>query len=254
MSLSLPITSAALSEHLQCLLNDDQWQELIGLLLVLVPNGTKINIGNTAPAPADREFPWMRLDGDGNIDRIYYYSGGFWLAKHPDFVGKIIMWEGAEVNIPTLDEGEAGAITATTGAFWERVTEMNGKIPIGPGEITPGPPIVNATVNVNAGSYDVELADEHYRHHKHWGVARDTTSSPVGTPSSTEQIADDAGGLASGRDYTLQGTATDARRGLSSYVAGASQTDDNVAFPILPQVRGLWFLRRTARRFYKQAP
>lgn len=252
MSLSLAITSAALPEHLQCLLTDSQWQELIGLLLVVLPDGTKINIGATTPAPEDREWPWLRLDGSGNIDRTYYYSGGFWLAKHPDFVGKIIMWEGAEVNIPTLDEGEAGAITTTTGAFWERVAEMNGKIPIGPGEITAGPPIVNATVNVNDGSYNVQLGDEHYRHHKHWLVARQTISSPAGVPSSTEQIADDAGGLPSGTDYTLQGTATEARRGLSSYVAGASQTDDNVAFPILPQVRGIWFLRRTLRTHYRQ--
>lgn len=247
MALDLPVVSSEVPENLECHIANSPWQELVALLSVNVPDGFRWIIQSTTPDPADRIWPWFRLDGSGLPIRPYIYAGGAWVARHPLPPGSVMMWEGAEANIPTFDEGEAGAITPTTGAFWERVTEMNGKIPIGPGEITAGPPIVTAAVNTNAGAYSVQLGDENYRHHKHFVLARQSVTSGS-LPTTNGQVADDGGGNAQ-ENYLMQGTNTSASRGLTSNVNG--DTDPNEAFPILPQVRGIWFLRRSARLFYR---
>lgn len=253
MSLLLPVQSSTVPENLECVINNLKWQEFVALLSVTVVDGFKWNFGNATPAAADRIWPWLRTEADGKPDGAYVYVGGFWLKKHETAPGIINIWEGTEVNIPTFDGGEAGTVTVTSGPFWERVTEMNGKIPIGVGEIHAGPPAVNIAVNENKGEYEKQLEDANYRRHRHFATARQTIGTPVGTPTSNEQIADDAGGLPSGTDYTLQGTGTAATGGRTSFVAGASQTDPNEAFPLLPQVRGIWFLRRTNRLFYRRA-
>lgn len=247
MALDLPVVSSEVPENLECHIANSPWQELVALLSVNVPDGFRWLIQSTTPDPEDRIWPWYRLDGGGLPIRPYIYAGGAWLSKHPLPPGSVMMWEGAEANIPTFDEGEAGAITTTTGAFWEKVAEMNGKIPIGPGEITAGPPVVTAVVNTNAGTYSVQLGDVNYRHHKHFVVARQSVTGGS-LPGVNNQVADDGGGNAQ-ENYLLQGTGDTASRGLTSNVNG--DTDPNEAFPILPQVRGIFFIRRTARLFYR---
>lgn len=249
MALDLPVVSSEVPENLECHISNSVWQELIALLHVNVTDGFKWIIQSTTPDPADRIWPWFRLNGDGPI-RPYIYFGGAWLARHTDFPGKVILWEGLEANIESLDENTdvAGtAVTNTTGPFWEKVSEMDGKIPVGPGQLDAGPPVVSAAINVNAGAYSVQLGDQHYRHHKHFVVARQSVTSGS-LPSTNNQVADDGGGNAQ-ENYLLQGTGTQASRGLTSNVNG--DTDANEAFPILPQVRGIFFLRRTARLFYR---
>lgn len=249
MPIEFPVLSDNVPENLECVVSNTRWQELVSLLSVSVTDGFRWNIGNTTPIPADRIWPWLRLEAGGEPDRVYNYAGGNWLSKHSLAAGSVMMWEGAEANIPTFDGGEAGAVTPISGPFWERVTEMNGRIPIAPGEIHAGPPSVSIAVNEDKGEYQKQLLDENYQRHRHHTTARQLTTS-AGTPTSSEQVADEGGGLGNA-DYTLQGTGTLATGGRTSFVAGASQSDPNVAFPLLPKVRGIWLLRRTARIYYR---
>lgn len=249
MSLTLPISSGEVPENLECIISNSNWQELVALLSVLVVDGFKWNVGNTAPDPVDRIWPWLRLDADGRVDGVYYYTGGSWLKRHTTAPGTVIMWEGAEADINTFDGGEAGAIAATTGPMWEKVSEMDGRIPVGPGQLDAGPPIVSIAINTNAGAYGVQLANSNIRHHRHHVAARQSVSSEA-LPTGSNQVADDAGGAAQ-ENYKLQGTGTAATRGRTSFVMDEDQDATNEAFPILPQVRGIWFLRKTARTHYR---
>lgn len=255
MSLTLTVTTEEVPENLRCVISNPNWQSLISLLTVLIDDGYKINVGPGPIDPEDRIWPWLRLEADGRPDtvvggQLYHYVGGIWLATHPMPVGAVMMYEGTEASITTFNGGESAAITDTAGPFWERVTQMNGKIPIGPGEITAGPPSVTITENENKGAYSTQLSDANIRHHRHWVAARQsTTSAPL--PTSDEQIADDAGGNAQ-ENYKLQGTGTIATKGRTSFVAGEDQSATNEAFPILPQVRGIWMIRRTARIYVRR--
>lgn len=134
MSLTLPITSAEVPSHLQCVISNIRWQELVSLLGITLPDGFKLNISSSAPAPADRIWPWFRLDPTtGRFDRIYNYVSGQWVSPHPDFTGKVVIYRGALGTIETLEGGAAGTITATSGPFWERDTDFNAKFPVGVG-------------------------------------------------------------------------------------------------------------------------
>lgn len=253
MSLTLPVSTGEVPENLQCVISDPNWRELVALLSVVFPDGSKINVGPGPIAPEDRIWPWLRLEADGRPDTIvggalYVYVGGVWLATHPHPPGIVSMYEGTEASIETFNGGEAGAVTPIAGPFWERVTQMNGRIPIGPGEIDAGPPAVNIAENENQGAYDMQLGDENYRHHKHFILARDSVSGGS-VPSPSNQVSDDGGGFAQ-ENYMMQGTGTAASRGLTSQVNGDNAA--NEAFPLLPQVRGIWFIRRTSRIYVRR--
>lgn len=250
MSLALSVSSEILPENLECLVSNSKWQELIALLSVLVPDGFKINRGNTVPDPEDRIWPWKRTNADGTPDRWYEYVGGSWLSDdHWAFTGMVVEFEGLEADIEALD-GNADApgtvVTPTAGPFWEKVDEMDGKIPIGPGQITAGPPIVSIAINANAGAYNVQLSNANIRHHRHHVLARQSVTGGS-LPTGSNQVADDGGGNAQ-ENYLMQGTGTPATRGRSSFVESEDQDATNEAFPILPQVRGIFFIRKTARR------
>lgn len=249
MSLDLEVTSQTVPEGLDCIVSNERWQELVMLLRVMLPDGFKWNIGNTVPAPEDRIWPWLRLDGDGRPDGVYYYVGGSWLSKHESAPGTVIMWEGLEANIDAFDGGETAAITPTTGPFWEKVDEMDGRIPVGPGELDAGPPAINVAINEDKGAYEVQLTSANIQRHRHHVLARQTVSGGS-LPTGSNQVADDGGGNAQ-ENYIMQGTGTAATRGRTSFVEDGSQDDPNEPFPILPQVRGIWFLRRTARTHHR---
>src|SRR5574342_502464 len=111
----------------------ESWPSLVALLSgQFNRSGTGINFGNQVPAMIDQDKPWFRTNSDGTPDRLYSFSGGLWLAKHPLPPGAVIMYEGTEASIETFDGGEGGPIGPTFGAFWEKVSEMNARSPIGP--------------------------------------------------------------------------------------------------------------------------
>lgn len=249
MSLTLPITSSEVPENLECVITNERWQQLIALLSVIVVDGIKINRGNTTPAPADRIYLWARTEADGTPDRLYEYSGGFWISRYlgPP-VGSEILWPGAEADIPTLDGGEVAAVTTTTGPFWEKVADMNGRIPIGPGTLpTSGDTIL---VDTNYGADEQTLNDENYKHHRHYTSALDSVSVAA-QPNANTYVATNGGGVGN-ENYILQRTTVEANVGLTSRVNGAPDVA-NEAFSQLNPVRGRFFIRRTARIFYRQA-
>lgn len=115
-------------------------ENVIAPYLRAVFSGSEINTGSSTPAAADRSKPWARTNSDGTDDGLWAFYNGYWVQKHPDFVGKIVFAPTgtAAADIDALDGGETGVVTAITGPFWEIVTELAAKSPIGPGTLASG--------------------------------------------------------------------------------------------------------------------
>lgn len=106
--------------------------------------------GDTEPGAADRDKPWFRSDG-----RWYAYSApglGEWVSRHPLPPGAVMMYAAAsESDIWSFDGGDgtnpavaATAPTAASGAMWEKVSQLDGKVPIGPGTLAVSGTVVNS--------------------------------------------------------------------------------------------------------------
>lgn len=180
-------------------------------------------VSETTPAPKDQNLLWQKLDGSGNPDRIYVFASGSWLSKHPDFVGKVVEWEGDISTIATLDGGSVGAITATTGPFWEEVTECVGRFGIHP---DPGGALLTVPVAVGdtGGEEKHLLTLDEIPAHTHL-----TTKAGLGGNSGNNFFVMD---LASSPD-------------IPSSSVGGSQPHNN-----MPPYYGIYKIRRTARQFY----
>lgn len=203
------------------------WASLVGLLSVS-DDPTSYNFGNTTPAAADRDKPWLRTNSDGTPDGWYVYASGAWLKPYAGpGTGVIVMWEGLEADIPLLDGGEAGAITTTTGAFWERVTTINGRVPIGVGTI-PGTSTALA-VGDNGGEAEVTLNIDQIPSHDH-GIPNKKVVHQV-TPSGT-----------------LEQTGGDDLVTSTFQAEGGDEAHNN-----MPPYRALFFIKRSSR-IYHRAP
>lgn len=207
------------------------WPFLLSLVTAeLAGSNYTFNYGPTTPAPDDQNKPWFRTDSDGNPDRWYVFSNGSWISKHPIPAGAVWMYEGLEADIETFDGGEAGTVTETTGPMWEKVTDANGRFPIGPGTVG------SASIGVGdtGGSHEHTLALNNVPPHTH--VIKGRPYTGTGNLSPARVIVDD--------DYGSSDleSATESSGGTS----GAA-----VAINHLPPYFGIWFIRKTARTHYR---
>lgn len=115
-------------------------QNIIAPYLRAVFSGNEVNLGSSTPSASNRTKPWIRTNSDGTDDGVWAFYNGYWVQKHPDFVGKIVFAPigTAAADIDALDGGETGVITSITGPFWEVVTELEARSIIGPGTLASG--------------------------------------------------------------------------------------------------------------------
>lgn len=209
------------------------WPYLVALLTAeLAGSNYTFNFGPTTPAPDDQDKPWFRTDSDGNPDRLYVFSDGVWLAKHPIPAGAVWMYEGLEADIETFDDGEAGTITATTGPMWEKVSAANGRFPVGPGTIG----TTSIGVGGTGGTHEHTLTLDNIPPHTHGITGRPYTGTGNLTPA--KPIVDDDYGSS---DLT---SSTDSAGGTGTPAAAQ-------AINTLPPYFGIWFIRKTARTHYR---
>lgn len=227
------VSSSTVPADKECIISNANWQDLVGLLTVTLADGSKINIGNTEPAPADRGWPWFRLESDGTPDRVYIYANGQWLSRHPDFVGKVVMWEGDIANIATLDGGEAGAVSTTSGPFWERVTEMDARFPIGPGTL---PSTTVVAVGDQGGEEKHSLTVAELAPHTH--PVEGSGFQDGATPSARKIIIDDEHN-------------SSANNSVTESTGGSGTPAAVVPHNTMPPYNAIWFIRRTQRIFYR---
>lgn len=250
MSLSLNVTSSTVPSTLDCIVTDARWQQLVALLSVLVPDGFKINVGSTAPAPADRIYPWFRLGSDGKPDALYHYTSGYWLSKYhtPADSPIRLAYTDDSTSLLTYDGGENAAVSEIAGPFWEIDTDFEGRIPAGVGNLPSFATSGNAIVlNTNDGNDQVTLVDANYKNHTHFTLAAQAGTGVF--PTSSSQVAREGGGFGN-ENYMMQLAGGAASIGRTSFVEGLGGT--NTATEILNPVRGVHWIKRTARQFFRQ--
>lgn len=232
MSTSISITTQDVPQSFCFQSWPQAWPFLVGLLQgSFAGDLNTINFGNTTPSSEDRDKPWLRTNADGTPDGWYAYANGAWLRRYsgpdPGFIG---MWGGAEAGIDTLDGGEVGAATETTGPFWERVTAFDGRFPLGVGTISGAAVAVGAAGGADA----IELEMENIPLHDHGlpGIKVLHSTAPIGV------IHADSGNDISVSTLKAEGGNT----------SGATVSHANV-----PPYRATFFIRRTAR-LYHRAP
>lgn len=210
------------------------WPFLVGLLSAELAgeNATYVKGPTTPASPDDQDKPWLRLNSDGTMDRWYVYHGGVWIARHPFPTGAIIIYDGAEASIDTYDGGEAGTVTATTGPMWERVTALNARFPLGVGTLPSGTAVA---VTNTGGEEKHTLIEEEIPAHTH-------------ALHYTPNHATDNG---AGPDIEVFRTATASDPSLSPDSFGGDADNETVAHNTMPPYYTVFFLKKTARQFYR---
>lgn len=227
--------------------SEADWNKLWPLLAAnFVRAGLGLNVGNDLPSPANEDKPWFRLNPDGTPDRIYTHTAGLWLARFfvdPPFT----FWHtGTELSIDTLHGGEAGAVTAYTGPFWQKVAGFEGRSPIVPGTLASGAVIA---IGDNFGAEEFTLSALNLPLHFHDIIA-----------DSTGAISGGDGGWIIGRGSAASpepardrpASSTNPRTGRTED-AGELAADIDPVSNVHP-VRGIWLLERTARLYHRYPP
>lgn len=223
-----PVISGVVPANLECKISNADWQALMALVRVPI---TAVNetISATEPGPALRAYPWQKLDADGTPRERYIYANGAWLSLHPDPPGAVWMYEGSEISLETWDGGESGAVSATTGPFWEVVTQMAAKFPIGPGTLESTTVVA---IGGEGGSEKHALTIPEIPPHTH--PVEGSGFDDGATPSARKIIIDDEHNASANNSVTE----------LTGGTAGVVVAHNN-----LPPFRAIWFIRRTARLF-----
>lgn len=201
-------------------------QYAIDLAAVLEGNfvySTLFSYGNATPPVTLQSRPWRRLNSDGTPDDWYDFVSGNWLAKHPMPTGAVIMYEGTEASIATFDGGESAAITPTTGPFWEKVSQMDGRSPIGPGTLAGGT-VINVGDSLGEDEHAITISElPEHNHVVHGWMTANLSGG-------------DNGAIINEKD-------------ADTFDANTSDTGDGEAMSLLHPVYAIWTIRRTARLY-----
>lgn len=211
---------------------------------------TGITVSSTQPT--DTTQAWLQLDSTGSPVRIYYFSQGAWLSRHPLIPGMAIPWFGTLPTFTTFDGGDANAVSAISGPMWEVVTEMAAKFPLAAGTLPSGTAVSDGdsggeeTHTLTSGEAGVDPLHRH-------GIGR--------LGSSNRQLAVESGGaLSLSQAGVAIGGSGDIPASTLSDVASFGttfvQSDVPISPPTLvghntmPPWYGMNWIRRTARVYY----
>lgn len=198
-------------------------------------NYSTVNTGSSTPAVDDRDKPWERTNVDGSPDGVYHYYDGSWKRKHPLDPGLIMMWLGSAVAIDSIDGGSSGAVTPSSGPFWEIVSSLAAKFPVGVGTFESGASPSASTVGATGGEDRVTLETKHLPE----------VLGRLG-PNVDQIYCNVNGGIgtsAPGAGSTHKGmTLADTLKG------GNADTDKS--HQNLPPFKAVYFLQRTSRIYY----
>jgi len=222
MSLILPVSVGNLPEG-YCRLSAQQelntWASLLAVTFPL--NYAIFNYGSNAPEPDQQGYPWVRLDGSGNLEGLYVFSNGVWLRPHPVPPESPVRWfyRDSSASLVSYDGGAAGAVTAITGPMWEVDTDMSGRMPIGVSD--------DFALDATGGAQEVTLTLDELPAHTH----------SIGASSDTDQVL---------RTKAATGDPNGGTQGTIQ----TDSTGDGEPFNIMnPHIAGFW-VKRTARQFY----
>lgn len=214
-------------------------EELDGNFVALISRMTAVEglvqssgvvIQSTTPAVEDRGRIWIRTSSGLPLGAPYVWASSLskWISLHPTpfSSSERRLWVGNTTDLQTYDGGEVGTATDAAGPMWEVDAGLAARFPIGVGTL---PSAVVIAVTGTGGSEKVTLTNDTIPSHTH-GT---TPSALEGTGS-----GDVANGIYVGGTGPNVGTFT-----VSP--TGGGQAHDN-----MPPYFGVYFIKRTARKFY----
>ena len=216
------------------------WPFLVQLLSGQIAGTANLyNFGSSTPVAADEDKPWIRLNADGTPDRTYVFAQGAWLSKHSLPTGSVMLYKGTEASLTTFDGGAAGTITATSGPMWAKISDMDGRVPLGPGTLTVSGTVVGVTDTGGVDKISKTLTKANLPAHSH----------KTGIDGSGITDDREAGRTRVGAGTELGFNATNE----TSNVMESRDTGDGEAFDLdnMPPYYGIFFIERTARVYYK---
>jgi hypothetical protein len=210
------------------------------------------NIVISDTAPADTTKIWFKTVGGLPSDPNQFYkwnpSLGLWVRANSAaasgndlrlFEGTI----GGGGDLETYDGGSAGVVGDASGPMWEEATEYRGRSPMGVGAIPTANPAKSLALAEDFGEgAHLQTTDEVGSHKHEEGIYVRTSVTGYWVPangstaSGTGDLAQDVNLVL---DRSLPFTAN------NTYGASGQQT-----MPVVHPVRGVYFIRRTARIYY----
>lgn len=141
--LQLPIIPGTLLPGI-CFRNEQQrLNSFAAVSYVQIPaNLNGVIVSASQPTVEQQNLMWIQVDSFNNAIHQFIFSSQYaaWVWPHPvaPLDGRLVLFDGAAGDVPLLDGGDAGAITATTGAFWKIDVNFTDRIPIGAGTLPDG--------------------------------------------------------------------------------------------------------------------
>lgn len=195
------------------------------------------NYGSDTPAAEDRDKPWFRLFVDGTPDKWYVYFNGAWSTPYrvPATSSERMLWVGSLVDLQSYDGGSPGAVTATTGPFWEEDTDFAGRSPMHPGAIPASNPAKTLAVGEDFGE------GAHLQDTQEVGPHPHPFSHPRVEGSGSTDIT--------GGDVIAGDVGTGPQTGTASALSNTYTTVQK-AMPVIHPVRGIFICKRTIRTLW----
>jgi hypothetical protein len=133
------ITSSTIPEGVCFSSEQDRFNTFAAYLQAVLP-GTYSTFVKSASTPSvdDQDKPWIKINADGSLVGVYTFSSGAWVRPYPIPAGPNgfrMLWADTLVALETYDGGSAGAVTATSGPFYEVDSDFTDRIPRGAGTV-----------------------------------------------------------------------------------------------------------------------
>jgi len=232
------------------------YNDIISLTLAQIPGTYSLfTYGPNIPDPADQDKPWIRTLSDGSFDRLYTYNG-VWCSPHPTpfSSSERRMWVGSEADLWAYDGGDGSdpatsPPTDSTGAMWAVDTAFAFRMPLGVGTNPVsynGEAATAAAVTDTGGVEKHALTEAELAEHSHL-LANSTANTGTALSAAGEYIAMNGspGGdadFAYGLSPSLASAAPD--------VGKVAETGDGEAHPNMPPYYTVYFIKRSARKYY----
>ncbi len=257
MSIALDIVAETLPEGICAVINSEQDRLNIyadNLRANFPGDITGIAIGTTPPS--DLTKAWLQLNNNLYPVRLYTFANGHWQSMHPQVPGTIIIWDNALPDFTLFDGGDAGAPGLSSGPMWEEVTQLRARFPVGVGTL-PSTTALDVTDTGGNETVNQSLTPHIHVDGKFKGASGDTSNDPeflfsalagASLTGLVRRINPQGGGVQPDEDIS---------NCLGPYMITTQplQADGSLVPPstlnIMPPYYTVYYLRRTARQFYK---